>query len=594
MLPSYRSYRRIFFVALGWVLTFSHCSFKKNRETSNLLRLGISSPIQSLDPAIAGSNVVASDQISYVYEGLLQYHYLKRPYQLVPLLAESMPEVSSDGLIYLIHIKKGVLFQDDRAFTKTGGKGRELVAEDFVYSFKRIADPRVRSTGWWIFENRIQGLDEWRSDILKTKQGDYSKKVEGLIAVGRYTLKIVLKKVSHQFLYYLAMPASFVVPQEAVHYYGGDFGSNPVGTGPFALNRRDSRLSSQLIWEKNPTFRSEMYPVEGTAEDKKEGLLEDAGKSIPFLDKVVVTVYSEDQPRWLNFLAQNLDLSNIPQDSYDELLTPTQQLNPQFEKKGILLHKLGLMDLTGTAFNMRDPILGKNKLLRQALSLAYNVEPVVEVFYNRGATAAQGPIPPGLDGYDRGFHNPYRQSSASKAKELLTQAGFPNGEGLPPLDYYSNESETARQFGEYLAKSLGSVGVKVNVQLLSWPEFMEKMEQGSGHLYGYAWVNDYPDAENSLQLFYSKHVPPGPNCSFFENPGYDQLYEQALQLKPGPPRTQLYQKMVSLLVEETPWIWGVHRIKFLLNHRWVKNIKVGDEIMRGQVKYYRVDPSLKH
>jgi ABC-type transport system substrate-binding protein len=567
------------------------CTSAKNQDPPGTLNLSVAAKIKGLDPGQA-SDLYSSTMVSLVYEGLLDYHYLKRPYTLQPALAESMPSWSTDRKTLTFKIKSGVVFQDDPSFKETAGKGRELTAEDFVYTFKRLADPKAEGTGFWIFDGKIVGLNAWREEAQKTGKADYARPVEGLRALDRYTLQLKLIEPSYQMLYYLAMPFATVVPREAVEQYGADFVRNPVGTGPYRLDRNHLNLNSKLVFTRNPTYRKVEYPSEGTEEDQSSGLLEDAGKLLPIADRINVQVLVEPQTLWLNFLDGKIDVSTIPKDNFQQAVSPTKDLSPDLKAKGIRLLKQANLDVTRDSFNLKDPILGKNKTLRQALSLALNVEPVIELFYNGRALPAQGPVPPGLAGNDPGFKNPYREFNIAKAKDLLAKAGYPEGKGLPPIEYLAPASSTSRQVSDYIAQSFAQIGVQLKPNLMTWPEFEKSVKNKKGQMYGFAWGADYPDAENFLQLFYSKNVSPGPNDSNYTNPEFDRLFEAALKLPDSPPRTELYKKMVRLLAEDAPWIFGVHRVDFVLAHPWVRNVKL-HEFDNGRWKYYRVVPELK-
>lgn len=574
-----------------FLLAMTACTSNKEKEPANTLHFPTPEKIKGLDPAFAG-DLYSGDEVGRTYEGLLQYHYLKRPYTLVPMLAEDLPSYSKDRKTLTFKIKKGVLFQDDPCFKDTGGKGRELIAEDFIYSFKRIADSKTLSEGWWIFDGKVVGLNEWREEGAKAGKADYSKAVEGLQALDKYTLQIKLKEPSAQFVYSLAMTFAYVVPREAVEMYKDDFIRNPVGTGPFVYDRKNSNLNSKLIWNRNPTFRKEVYPSEGASGDKEAGLLEDAGKTLPQIDRLVTTVFTEDSPRWLNFMSGKLEITSVPKDNFNELMGPDKKLKPELVQKGIKLHREPQLDITHETFNMNDPLFGKNKYLRQAISMAVNGDRLVELFYSGHAIQAQGPIPPGLAGYDPNLKNPYRQYNLEKAKELLKKAGYPNGEGLPVIEYNTLSSSSYRQMTENFEKSMSDLGIKVKTNTYTWPEFIAALKNKKGHMWGYAWGADYPDAENFLQLFYSKNMSPGPNDSNYSNPEYDRMYEQSLKMVDSPARTAMYQKMVKILIEDAPWVWCVHRIKYYLSQPWTKSYKFHD-IEHAQAKYWRVDPNLK-
>jgi ABC-type transport system substrate-binding protein len=558
-------------------------------EPANTIHYPVGAKIKGLDP-IYCDDTYSGMEVTRAYETLFQYHYLKRPYQIIPLLAEAMPEISKDRKTYTIHLKKGVLFQDDASFKATGGKGREMTAEDVIYSYKRLADAKLVSTGWWTLDGKIVGLNDWRDTQNKNQKTDYSAPVEGLKALGPYTLQIKLIKPSAQFLFNLAQPFTSVVPHEAVDMYGAQLINHAVGTGPFHL--REYNPNAKIVWERNPTYRRELYPSEGMPGDKEKGLLDDAGKPLPLVDRVVDEIFEESQPLWLNFMAGKLEFSGIPKDNYLQAFDAKKNLRPELVQKGIQVIHEPQMEVTHLSFNMADPVVGKNKYLRQAMSLVYDEAAYIETFYNGRAIPAQGPIPPNLAGYDPDFKNPYREVNLQKAKELLAKAGYPNGEGLDPLEYVSVSDSTSRQSNEFEQQEFAQLGIKLKINTASWPEFTAAVKNKKGQLWSFSWLADYPDAENFLALFYGPNSSPGANDANYSNPEYDRLYEQALNLTDSPERTALYKKMVKIVVEDCPWIFGVHRITYYLYHPWLKNFAYND-LDLGKVKYFRVDPTLK-
>ena len=237
-------------LVLGIMLGLTSCK-KEEKMDEKVLNLAVSAEIKGMDPIYANDRY-SGNEVARVYEGLLEYHYLKRPYTLTPNLAESMPMVSQDGLTYTFKIKKGIFFQDDAAFP--GGKGRELTAEDFVYSIKRLADPKLQGLGFWLLDGKVAGLNEWRAKYQELPKTDYDEPIEGLKATDKYTLVFKLNKPFPQFLYSLAMPFTFAVAREVVEKYGKEFINHPVGTGPFKLTKFSPNLK-RLEYFKNPTFR---------------------------------------------------------------------------------------------------------------------------------------------------------------------------------------------------------------------------------------------------------------------------------------------------------------------------------------------------
>lgn len=573
--------------AVAVALAVTGCTKKRFDENDNSLNLVLRANVKGLDPASA-NDLYSSTVISQMYEGLLAYNYLKRPFTLQPALAEAMPEISKDGLTYTFKIKKGVKFHDNAAFPD--GKGREVTAQDFVYSWKRLADPRNTSEGFWIFDGKIKGLNEWATAV-KNEKANYDTPVEGLQTPDSHTLVIKLTGVYHQLSYVLAMPFAAVVAREAVDKYGKEFLNNPVGTGPFVLEKSSDWVrNSKITLKKNPTYRPDTYPSEGMPGDAEKGLLADAGKQLPFVDKLVFSEIVEDQPRWQNGLKGNFDWVEIPKDNFDNAVSKEDRTKivPDLAAKGLSLDITPALDVTYIGFNMADPVLGKNKFLRQAMSKAFDSKTYIEKFLNGRGIAAQGPVPPGIDSYDEAFKNPNVAFNLEEAKALLAKAGFPEGKGLPEFQYEGLADSTARQGAEFFVQAMAAIGVKVKINSNTWPQFQEKIKAQKAQIFGIAWGADYPDAQNFLQLFYSKNKTPGPNDTSFNSPEFDKAYEASLKLPPGAERTKLYQKLRDIVADETPWIFNAHRLGYKLVHGWVGNFK-WTEVANDYPKYIRID-----
>lgn len=556
-----------------------------SKDKLNEINISVSANVKGMDPIYA-SDSYSNTLVAQIFEPLMHYHYLKRPLELEPLVADSMPTVSKDGLVHTFKIKKGVLFHDSEIFP--GGKGRELVASDFIFSFKRLADPELQSDGFWIFDGKIVGLNEWRDKRTK-KQAKFEDSIEGLTAPDKHTLVIKLTKPFYQLHYVLTMGYTAAVPHEAITKYGKEFLNKPVGTGPFKFDRWIKNSKIELV--RNPTWRGDKYPTEGAPGDKEAGLLDDAGKKMPFADRLVVHEIIESQPNWLNFMRGNLDAAGIPKDNFDTAVVGNK-LNKEMVDKGISLIINKEPDVTYVAFNMDDPVLGKNADLRKAMSLAYSTEAIIKQFYNGRAISAQSPIPPAIDSYQEDYKNPYKDFNLKKAMEHLKKAGYPGGKGLPEFEYSSLASTTSRQMSEHFKESMAKIGVKIKISSSSWPQFNEKVKAKKAQMWGIAWMADYPDAENFYQLLYGPNESPGSNSSNFKNPEFDKLFKQASFLPPGPKRTALYVKMRDIFVDQAPWIPGAHRLGYLISHKWYKNLK-RHSIINDVYKYRKVDTKLK-
>jgi ABC-type transport system substrate-binding protein len=577
-----KAFGLIFFVTLFLI---SSCSKDRNFDEREI-HLISPEKISGFDP-IHASDTYSGNEIGKVYEGLYEFHPLKRPYELMPNLAESLPTVSADGLVYTIKIKPGILFHDSSAFKD--GKGRELKIDDVIYSIKRLADPKLQAKGWWLLDDKIVGLNEWKEKNANLPATNYNEDIEGLKKIDPYTISFKLKKPYPQFLYALAMPYSFIVSKEAVEHFGKEFLNHPVGTGPFILPV--FQQSNRIVYTKNPTFREKFYPSEGEEGDDKRGLLADAGKKIPLVDKIIVDVIIESQPKWLSFQKARADLLEIPKDNFDSAVLGGKELAPELKSKGMRLFSNAQLDVTFFSFNHDDPIL-KNKKLRQAMSMAWDRSEANKLFYNSSAVEAQSVIPPGLGGYRKEFRNPFVKYDLEMAKKLLAEAGYPNGKGLPAIVIQTRNETVSRQMIEHFAKNLEKIGITIKVGMNTWPELVNKVTKRQHQMYTMAWGADYPDAENFLGLLYCPNASPGSNGANYCNPEFDTLFKSATVLQDGPERSAFYEKMNEMVATEMPWIFGFNRTKFYLSHAWLKNYKFM-EFNHSQFQYLNVDLEVK-
>ncbi|MCB0376888.1 MAG: hypothetical protein KDD33_00220 [Bdellovibrionales bacterium] len=554
---------------------------KKSQVNDDTIYGVIDANIKGLDPIQAADNYMIK-AVSQIYEGLYHYHYLKRPLQLEPQLAESLPTISPDGLTYTIKIKKGVYFQDHEAFPAR--KGRELTAHDFIYSWKRLADASHKATGWWVFDGRIQGLNEWRQELSQGKV-NYDSPISGLTAKDKYTLEIKLTKAFPLFEIMLALPPTFAVAREVVEKTGNEFLNHPVGTGPFLL--KEWIRNSKIVLEANPNYRTELYPNEGEDVDRELSRLEDAGKKLPLAKKVVIQIMPERQPMWLSFARGELDHAIIPKDNYSQVFNG-KTLREDIRKKGIQILNQPRPDVTFIGINMEHPILGKNKYLRQAMAMAINNQISIDTFYNGRGIPAQSPLPPGFRGYKKSYKKPY-DFDLQRAQSYMIKAGFPDGKGLPTFRFeLTNASSWSRQMGEFLQQQWAQIGIKIKLIPNNWPQFDKKLKSRQAEIFFMAWTADYPDSENFLQLFFSKNISPGPNNFNFVNRDYDQMYEKMSLLSPSPERLALIRKMVQLVNEEVPAIFLLHRVFRLPYQGWLRNYKEYPGI-NDFYQYLRID-----
>ena len=572
-----------------FLLTLLACT-RQSEEVEKTLHLAGTAKVKGMDP-IFSNDSASMKEISKIYEGLLEYHYLKRPYALAPNLAESMPTVSPDGMTYTFKIRKGVFFHPDKAFPD--GQGKELTAEDFVYSIKRLADPKLQGRGWWLLNEKIQGLNQWRDKYSELPKTDYSEEVAGLKALDKYTLQFKLAKPFPQFLYALAMPFTFAVSKEVVEHYGKEFLNHPIGTGPFLLPIFRQQ-SNKIIYTKNPHYRKKTFPCESPPQYKYI-TDEYCNRSLPLVEKIIVSIMVESQPRWLNFQKGKIDYIDIPKDNFASTIPDAKNLSPQYAQKGISLVVAPSLDVTYIAFN-HDLKLFQNLNLRRAMSLAYNIHTYNKLFNNNTGIPAQSVVPPGIAGHLKDYKNPFqgegKPENIKKAKELLAQAGHPNGKGLPTITYDCSNSSTARQEGEYFQKQMESLGIKIKVIQNTWPQLLKKITSRQIMTVGIGWSADYPDAENFLQLLYGANRSPGPNNSGYDDTQFNKLFRQSAIMQDSPARTALYEKLNRMVADVMPWIFRTHRQSYTLKHKWLKNY-IPTDFESGTELYLDVDTTLK-
>lgn len=551
-------------------------------EKSKVLYLESHAMPTTLDPSMA-ADAVAVAEIAKVYEGLLEYHYLKRPAELIPNLAESMPEISPDGLTYIFKIKQGVYFQDNKCFSN--GKGKELTAQDFVYSIMRVADPRLQSPMFSMITEKIEGLDAWRKKYVNSESANYSDPIGGLQAVDKYTLKIVLTRPWPQFLHTLTMPHSFVMPKEAVDHYGKEFSNHPVGTGPFII-REFNPQENKIIAYKNPTFREKLYPSEASEECKH--LLSYAGKRLPFIDVVETVVITEEQPRWLKFVAQKLDIIDLYKMSDLGKKINGNEPIEDLKSKGVLF-MLRPYSATGmyVLSSKIKPFAG-NKYLRQAISMAYDRNKANELFNDNLDEIAQSFIPPTLAGYEKDFVNVNNTYNLDEAKKLMTKAGYPDGKGLSPITIDITGDTRARQSAEFFQKCMEKIGVKIIISPNSWPELMNKVHHSKTQISAYAWIADYPDAENFLAEFY-KGDELRPATGSYRNHEYDSLYNKASIMQDSPERTKLYAEMNRILADDVPALFIFHSSSMHMYYSWIVNYEYFDPKRHDIIQYLDID-----
>ncbi len=674
------------------LLSCTNNPYRPSEAGRNIYYDTFTSEPKYLDPARAYSED-EYEVMNQIYETVVQYHFLKRPYTLVPLIATTVPAVQlydkdghllpADALaqevaraVYTITLRPGIRYQDHPAFARTPDgqyrwhlqpgeifptithpddlpeKGsRELRAEDYVYQIKRLAHPLLECPIFALLSNYIEGFAEFhnlldreieriRAERRRAAGVFYNQEADerahpiyldlrqydltGVQTLDPLTLRITLKKKYPQFVYWLAMSFFSPIPWEADRFYSQaaavaqniTLNRFPVGTGPFTLVVNQPNY--HMVLRRNPNFHEETYPTEGTPEDETLGLLADRGKLLPFLEEAVFVLEKESVSHWNKFLQGYYDSSGIGSDVFDQAVRISSagaaELTDEMRAQGIRLLTAVSPATDYYAFNMLDDVVGgydeKKRKLRQALSIAINEEEFIQIFLNGRGIAAQAPIPPDIFGYQEGKEglNPVvyewdeqlgmpRRKSLDTAKQLLVEAGYPDGRdatGKPLVIFFDTTAAGAGANSQldWLRKQFAALGVQLQVRATDYNRFQDKVLKGDYQLLQWGWNADYPDPENFLFLLYSpnsKVKSQGENAANYENPRFDALFRQMENMTNSLQRAALIREMLAIIREDAPWIWGFHPVGYGLYHSWDYNTKPMF-FGKNSLKYKRIDP----
>ena len=630
-------------------------------------------PPKDLDPQ--RTYTVADGQLNaFVYERLLAYDYLKRPLELIPELAKEVPKPiikrDAEGEIlevrYSFTLHQGVKFTDDPCFSH--GLGRELKASDFVFAFKRLADADtncpVRDSfshilGFADYGDRVAELKEQRGDQVGSIRSLYEEagNIEGIQLTGLYSFDLVMDHAYPQILYWLAMRFVPAMPYEAVEYYDGEkhegelevrpgFDEHPVGTGAYVFHWPEFNRSAKWVFEKNedwwgyhapsPKIPQTVFPQQPGGEfDEAEGFwsLERAGRPLGQIERIEFYYEKEVLSRFSKFLQGYYDSAGIPVESFDQVIS-NDELTPEIEEKGIRLIKDIGLDVFYIGFNMQDDEIGspqqftdpakeaqrakylkRNRHIRQAMSLALDIEEYLRIFNNKLGVVAQSPLPPGMFGFDENYKNPSRvfDPELKKAKALLAEVGMEGGidpdTGAPFTLTYDVGSADSRQRVRYnfYIDAWKKLGIDVQLAATDYNKFQKKMHAGSFQIFQWGWIADYPDPENFLFLLYGpnsgKYGERKPNHAWWESDEYDFLFKKMENLtneqstswndsKSGEAvtmsRLEIINRMKDLLAEECPWIPLLHRESYGLIHSWLAYNKP-QPITGSYQRFYELD-----
>ena len=521
---------------------------------------------------------------AHMFEALFQYDHLARPAKVKPLTALAMPEASADFRRFTIRIRPGIFFADDPAF---GGKRRELVAADYVYSLKRFADPANKSPAWGeVAEIGYSGLAALRQRALETRTPfDYDTPIAGLQATDRHTLVITTDEPRPRLVEYLADNGLYgAVAREVVQFYGDKIAEHPVGTGAFRLARW--RRSSEMVFDRSPSYRHRLYEDDaepGPNDAEGQALLARfKGRRLPLVDRVVVSVIEEQQPRWLSFLNAQQDFIDRVPEEFSSVALPGGKVAPNLARQGITAYRTVGPEGVLTVYNMEDPVVGgytpARIALRRALNLAVDIPREISLARRGQAIPAQSPSVPHTTGYDPAYRSEMGEYSPAKARALLDMHGYvdrdgdgwreqPDGQPLK-LVRRTFPSSFERQLDELWQKNMTAIGIRVEFKFAKWPENLKAMQAGKIQIWRVGSSASQLDGQGAFQRLYGPSSGAA-NLSRFKLPAYDAVYRRMSALPNGPEREALFREAKRLSAVYAPYKQHVHRYYNDMAHPWL-------------------------
>ena len=551
-------------------------------DPNKVLRVAFLIAETGFDPQ-AVSDVYSDSVNRVIFDTLFRYDYISRPHKIIPNTAAAMPEVSKDGMTWTIKVKPGIHFIDDPAFK---GKRRELTAADYLYSWKRIVDPRMRSPQLEVFDAKIVGMDGLLASAKKTGRFDYDAPVEGMQLIDKYTLRLQLTHPWFDLVADLTGTGTAAVAREVVETYGDASGwvmANPVGTGPYKL--KEWRRGQKIELEASPSFREVGYPESDDPADAAM-MKKLKGKRIPAIGRIDISIIEEANPRLLAFEKGALDYLEVPVDLVANVLEPDNALKSRFAKAGVTLQRGTMPSILYTLFNMEDPVVGgftdEKIALRRAIGMGYNVDEEIRVIRQRQGEWATQLIPPGVSGHDPKFVSNTRYDPVA-AKALIDKFGYidrdkdgwrdlPDGKPLV-LKKGTLPSALERQYDELWQRNMTAIGIKIEFVTQKWPDLL-KMARG-GHLQMWQLGNRSTStaAGGFLSPLYGRNAGLA-NLSRFKQPDFDRLYEASRRLPDGAERSKLVREMSQIIAAYAPWKLNAYRYENVILYPWVEGYKL--------------------
>jgi ABC-type transport system substrate-binding protein len=569
--------RRLVALVLAFIAAFGCAAAADLNKT---LRVAFQRAETGFDPQAIGD--IYSQYVTHaIFDPLYRYDYLARPYRIVPNTATALPEISPDGKTWTMRVRPGIYFSDDSAFK--GGK-RELTAADYVYAWKRLIDPKLRSVNVQVFDDRLVGAKEAIAVAIKAARFDYDAPLEGVQTIDRYTIRLKLNFPAYDLLADLTGVGTAAVAREVVGAYGDASGwvmDNPVGTGPYLL--KSWRRGQQIVLEANPNFRDVRFPESAQPEDRAL-LAKMRGKRLPVAGRVEINIIEESNPRLLAFEQGELDYIGVPPDLVPKVLQGAS-LKAEYASRGIVLGRGVQPGIVYTYFNMDDPVVGgytNDKIaLRRAISMAYNIDDEIHVIRLDQAEVATQPIPPNVMGYDPNVKGdaPY---NVAGAKALLDKFGYidrdgdgwrdlPDGKPLK-LTLASDPSASSRSLDELWQRSMTAVGIRIEFLKQTFPDTLKMARAGQLQMWRLSSTATNDEGSGFLDLLYGPHKGVS-NLSRFDLPEFNALYDEAKRLPSGPKRVQLFRRMSALVTAYAPWKLHAYRLENIVVHPWILGYK---------------------
>jgi len=566
-------------------------------DPNKVLRIAFPTAETGFDPARV-SDLYSNTVNEAIFERLLTYDYLARPSKLAPMAAEAMPEVTDNGRTYTFKIRKGIYFTPDAAFK---GQRRELVAEDFVYSFKRVMDPKNRSPWAFLIEGKIEGLDDLAGAAKKSGKFDYDAKVPGMQATDRYTLTIRLKATDYIFPYAMAHVPFGAIAREVVEAYGDDLPAHPVGTGPYVL--KQWLRAAKIVLEANPDYPGFTWNFTASEPAWDDAVIKAMkGKQMPRIGRIEISIIEEEQSRWLAFNQKELDILNLPATFRPQVFDADNKMKPEWTQQGISLFRAVDPDLVYTFFNFRDPVVGgfsKEKIaLRRAIIMGYNLPEQIRLIRKGQALRATMPIPAGVVGFDPNY-KPVNDYDPVLANKLLDYFGYKRGkdgyrtlpDGKPlVIKYATGSSAIEREYNELWQKSMEAIGIRIEFLIGKFAEHLKAAKACQLMMWGAAWTADYPDGDNFMQLLYGPNTGQS-NNGCYESKAFDKFYEASTKLPNSPERNKLFLDMSRQMEVDGAWSLNDSRLRNQLIRPWVKGYKK-HPILHAEWQYMDLEPRI--